>query len=162
MISGPHSVEQFARVSRHGSVLATNQEEIELDRIIKEFFRSTKTPQYAKGKLNLFSIPGMEKYAFFDYYLRLDIAGKIKFLKNNLDFKKIKEGAQNDDDLQDFLELYDDGNGQADAVVKLFEGIFLEHYSWDFVNNQVVENSYGLVDFKLKEEFKDEYLLYHN
>ncbi len=104
----------------------------------------------------------MEKYAFFDYYLRLDTADKIKFLKNNLDFKKIKEGAQNDDYLKRFLRVYDNGNGQADAVVELFEGIFLEYYSWDFVNNQVVENSYGMVDFKLKEEFKDEYLLYHN
>ena len=179
------STDVIASVSRFGCVLPSNQYEIDLDRTIKEFFTSTKMPRYIGVRYDAYSIPGMEKYAFFDFYLRFGavkyyqqsfaIENKYEYLKKHLNVKEMEKGAEkyDDDDLRNFLDFYKDIDSSHSEVVELFEQTFLEPYTLEYTE-------YGTVNFKLKEHiytfkpsprvgiatsqirFKDEYLKYHD
>ena len=168
----------IARISRFGCILPSRSGvsyyKFVLDKTIKEFFASTRTPRYLAEKDDFFLIPGMEKNVFFDFYLRAETyERKFSILKKYLNFKKIKEDTGDNEDLDDFLKLYDNGKGKAEEVVEMFEEIFLEYYR---PPGRGTYTEYGTVDFMLKEDvieiwngetyrkpiFKNEYLLYYD
>ncbi len=168
-------VKPIAMISRYGCIHPLSLYEIALDKSIKDFFTSTKTPRYIIKKNNFFFLYGMDKYTFFDYYLRSNTEEeKFKILKQNLNIKEIEIDARNNEELQDFLKFYNDPDESELAKVEYFEEIFLEYYYWNYVRGRPQLNEYGTVDFKLSEDtieiwngekyteskFKDEYLLY--
>ncbi|TFG22657.1 MAG: hypothetical protein EU532_14195 [Promethearchaeota archaeon] len=154
-LGDPSTVNYFAKITRYGSILPSNDYEILLTRELNKFFSTTSTPTYIIQKRDLFLIPFTNKFSFFDYYLRRDdVQVKFNLLKKYLNLKEIKIDAKSGSELEIFIDHFEKSE-EREAIEK-FEEIFLEYYS-------IIYTDYGIIEFKLKEDrFRDEYLLYNS